>query len=116
MQPLKRFLWLARIVGLMSLGFLLFMLGAHLIEGGDGSSFASTAELLSFIFFPIGLVVGLALCFWRPIAGGLFVIIDMLAFFIIRPDLILDPIFAFLAMPGVAFLLYGIFKRKMAPK
>ena len=103
-------LWIARIWGSISLFFVLFMVGAHIIgaltgtEGNGG--FSSTGEFLSFLTFPVSITIGLALAFkWKGL-GGLITILGLIAFYIIRPDLFLDPMISLLAAPGLFYILY----------
>jgi len=102
--------WTARIWGTISLLFLLFMLGAHILGSFSGSAegggFGSTREFISFLFFPVSTIIGLALAWKWEGVGGLVTLVGMIAFHVIRPDLILDPMIDGLAAPGLLFLIY----------
>ncbi|MEJ2585056.1 MAG: hypothetical protein P8Z38_08430 [Robiginitalea sp.] len=104
---------IARIWGTISLLFLLFMLGTHILGSFSGSpeadGFGSTADFISFLFFPVSTIIGLALSWKWEGLGGAVTVVGMIAFHIIRPDLILDPMIDGLAAPGVLFLIcWGI--------
>ncbi|MDX1702481.1 MAG: hypothetical protein R3250_17765 [Melioribacteraceae bacterium] len=109
-------LWIARIWGGLSLAFLVFMVGANLIEAifgsSEGGGFNSTAEYLSFLCFPIGIMVGLALALKWEGLGGIITVLAMVGFHIIHPDLIGDLMMDGLMAPGVLFLIYWFLKRK----
>ena len=99
----------ARILGSISLLFLVFMVGAHLVaaimgEEARGNGFQSTAEVLSFICFPVSIMIGLALAWKWEGLGGIITVLGIICFHIIRPDLIFDPMIDGLAFPGFLFL------------
>jgi len=111
----------ARILGSISLLFLVFMVGAHLIgaifgKEPSGNGFQSIAEVLSFICFPVIIMIGLALAWKWEGLGGLIVLIGILCFHIIRPDLIFNPMIDGLAFPGLLFLLFWALNRKNKDK
>ena len=102
---------IARISGSISLAFLLFMVGAHLVGAllgseESGTGFQSTTELFSFIFFPVSILIGLALAWKWEGLGGLITLVGIICFHILRSDLIFDPMIDGLAFPGLLFLLY----------
>ena len=110
-------LWIARIWGLISLFFVLFMVGAHIIGSFTGEEsnggFSSTSELLSFIAFPVSIIIGLALAYKWEGLGGFITIAGMIIFHIIRPDLIFDPMISLLAAPGLIYILYWWMNRRL---
>ena len=114
-KGLKILLWTARILGGISLAFLIFTVGAHVIgafsESGEGFVFDSNKELISFLLFPVSTMVGLGLAFkWKGL-GGLITILGIIGFHFLRPDLILDPMIDGLALPGILFFLYWFLSR-----
>lgn len=92
------------------------MVGAHLIGalfGSEerGSGFQSTTEVFGFIFFPVSIMIGLALAWKWEGLGGIITTIGIISFHILRPDLIFDPMIDGLAFPGLLFILYWILVR-----
>lgn len=102
--------WIARVWGSISLLFLIFMVGAPVIGAisgtSDGAGFDSTQELISFLFFPISIMLGLGLAWKWDGLGGLITISGIVGFHILRPDLIFNPIIDGLAAPGIFFIIY----------
>jgi len=119
-KPLKMLLWIARIWGAISLMFLLFMVGAHLVDAlfvskePIGEGFNSTTEMISFLFFPISSMLGLGIAFkWHRI-GGLITTIGIIGFHFFRPDLLFNPMIDGLAFPGLLFLMYSFLNNSKA--
>ena len=111
----KTLLWIARIWSAISLVFLIFMVGAHLVEAltndNDGSGWNSTSEMISFYMFPILGTVGLAISWKWEGVGGIITILAMIVFHIIRPDLLFDLMIDGLMFPGILFLAYWFINR-----
>ena len=105
-------LWLARVWNILALAFLLFMLIAHLV-GDEEMNFANQTEWLMFLFFPIGVILGLAVCWWKSWLGGLITIGSLLAFRLIGQEIDFNFWIDGTAAPGFLFLLYwAIVKKK----
>ena len=107
---------IARIWGSLSLAFLLFMVGAHIIGSLTGaeesSGFNSTSEMVTFfLFFPVGTLIGLSIAFKWPGLGGLITVGGMIGLKIIRPDLIFVPMIDALMAPGLLYLIYWYLSR-----
>ena len=116
-QIARMVLFIARFWGSISLAFLIFMVGAHLIGafsglGENGGGFQSTSEVFSFIFFPVSIMIGLALALKWEGLGGLITIVGIIFFHVLRPDLIFDPMIDGLAFPGFLFMIYWVLARK----
>lgn len=98
--------WIARIWGTSILAFVLFLLFAHIFgteEGGNGFNNNS----ISFIFFPISSIIGLAIALKWEGLGGLITTVGIIGFFILRFDLISDPFFICgITPPGILYLVY----------
>jgi hypothetical protein len=113
--------WIARIWGSISLAFLVFMVGAHLIatitgKGEPIGKFNSISEIASFFFFPLCTLIGLAIAWKWEGLGGLITIGGIICFHMIRPDLLFDLMINGLAAPGLLYLLYWLFTRTSIKK
>ena len=98
--------WIARIWGTSILAFVLFFLFAHIFgteEGGNGFNNNS----ISFIFFPVSSIIGLAIALKWEGLGGLITTVGIIGFFILRFDLISEPFFICgITPPGILYLVY----------
>jgi len=98
--------WIARIWGTSILAFVLFFLFAHIFgteEGGKGFNNNS----ISFIFFPVSSIIGLAIALKWEGLGGLITTVGIIGLFILRFDLISDPFFICgITAPGILYLVY----------
>ena len=108
--------WVARILGLASLAFiLLFFFGE--------ADFSQPLQLdpreaVLIVFFPLGVIAGNLLGWWREGLGAIITISSFAAFCL--ADLIFTgtwpsgPFFALLASPGILFALYWLLLRRRA--
>ncbi len=108
--------WIARIWGSLSLVFMLVFVVAHLWAAITGKGepigrFNSTSEMVSFIFFPVSIMIGLAVAWKWEGLGGLIATGGIIVFQIMRPDLLLDAAINALAAPGLLFLIYWLLSR-----
>lgn len=103
--------WIARAWSVIALLFLIIFVGAHFVEimeaGRSISGELSKDELASFIFFPAGMMVSLAVVQFKYRLGGYLCILCMLGFLITRPDMVTSPMIYFFGFPGVLFLIYS---------
>ena len=106
--------WAARILGLFSLAFiLLFFFGE-----ADFSQplHLDPREIVLIVFFPVGVILGNLLGWWREGLGASITISSFAAFYL--SDLIFTgtwpsgPFFALLASPGILFALYWFLSTK----
>ena len=107
--------WIARIWSILSLAFLLLFFGASII-GSIGKETFVFKDVFQFVFFPIGLTIGLIIAWKREGLGGIIAIGSIIGFhlqmlvkhgkldFVLFIDL--------LAAPGILFILYWILSRK----
>ena len=108
---------LARILAILILGFTLFMVGAHLVEAFTNpevsfvEGFNSRKDAISFIFFPISLMIGLAIALRYELVGGFISIAAMFSLFIVRPDLITSLAMTSMVLPGLLFIVCWILKK-----
>lgn len=103
--------WIARISGSLIWLFLLFMLGGHLFGTEGFGSFRSTGEVLTFLFFPVTVMLGLIIAWKWDGPGGLIATIGMMGLFALRPELLSEIHMIGMAIPGLLFLLYWFLKR-----
>lgn len=112
-KPKKVFHLLAKAVNLIFLAFLLFFLLSHLFghdESGEG--FSSTKELITFLLFPIGVILGYLISIKWEIFGAMVSISSVLLLFSLRSDLLESPHFYLFLLPGILLLLSNFFSRK----
>jgi len=108
--------WLARIFGALSIAVLLLFLM------GEPSGFWSITwdQMIAFIFFPCGLIVGLALAWYRELLGGLIAVGSVVCFYVIYEGLLHGgwpgSWFMVFAAPGVLHLLHGTFSLLNKPQ
>jgi hypothetical protein len=99
-------LWTARITGGLLLAFLIFMVGAHVIDPESANEeMISFKDGITFFFFPACTIIGLTVAFKKEGLGGLISTIGFVGMNIIRPDLLMTSI-TFLAIPGLLYILY----------
>ncbi|MFO7917859.1 MAG: hypothetical protein R6V13_07260 [Anaerolineae bacterium] len=104
--------WVARVWSIVSLGFVLLIVGGELASH-TGSPPTAPRGILGMALFPVGVCVGLVVAWWREGLGGAMTVGSLLAFYLILwgfdgrfPR---GPYFALVAAPGVLFLLlWGI--------
>lgn len=105
--------WLARILSALSIGILLMF-----AFGEPGTPTAR--EWLLLAFFPIGLGAGLLIGWWRELLGGVITLASLAVFYgLMRtfshrfPP---GPYFAVLALPGLLFVIVGLWARAARPQ
>jgi hypothetical protein len=104
--------WIARITGVISTLILsLFVFGEPFpIRKITG------AEWLGLMLFPVGVVIGFAVAWWREGLGGLITLGSLLAFymvfvFVMNENLTKGGWFLVFAFPGFLFLLSALLRR-----
>lgn len=106
--------WVARILGLLALAFvLLFFFG----EADFSQPLQlDPREIVLIVFFPLGVILGNLLGWWREGLGAIITIASLAAFYL--ADLIFTgtwpsgPFFALLALPAIPFALYWLLARR----
>ena len=98
----------ARGWSLLSLAFLMMFIFGELIFSNTEANFTSL-ELAAFLFFPIGVSLGLILAFWLEAWGGAFSLISLIIFYLTLGigdgKMPRGPYFALFAAPALLFLL-----------
>jgi hypothetical protein len=108
-------LWSARILGSLILAFVLFFLLAHIFgEEEAGNGFQNTQEVITFLFFPFSLVIGLSLAFKWEGLGGIITLVGMIGLFVLRPDLLRNFYMLIFIIPGILYTLYWLMNRDKA--
>jgi hypothetical protein len=103
--------WLARIWSIVSIAFILiFFLGSLL---GPDKGGENDPSILMFVFFPIGLLIGLILAWKWKFTGGLIAVLSIILFHLtIEPEFNL--FIELLAFPGLLFLILGVISKKVS--
>ena len=126
----KVVLWTARIWGGLILAFVLIFLIGYIVDAisgkSDGHGFTSVQEVIAFICFPIGTIIGLALAYkWEGLGGliaslGLIIMLVVLTFFMPIPEQVSITDFVkhfsififYIFPPGLLYLIYWFLARK----
>ena len=108
--------WLARILGAISIAvLLLFVIGEP-----SGPSSITWDQAIGLVFFPCGLIVGLALAWYRELLGGLIAVGSVVCFYVVYEALLHGGWpgwwFMVFAAPGVLHLLHGTFSLLNKPQ
>lgn len=106
-------LWAARIWGGMVVLFVGFFVLAHLM-GGDfaGGALKSPRDLVVFACFPVGTVLGLVLAYRLPAPGGALSVGCLLALFVLRRELLSNPLLVSMLGPGILYLVAAFLERQ----
>ena len=107
----KSVLWAARISGGLLLAFMVFMVGAHVINPESAETTINLKDGISFFFFPACTIVGLAIAFKKEGLGGLISTLGFAGLGIVRPDLLMSSIML-LSIPGILYLGYWFLTKK----
>lgn len=103
--------WIAKAWSVIALLFLIIFVAAHIVEIMDsGRSILgefSSDELSSFVFFPAGMMVSLAIVQFKHRLGGYLCVLCMVGFLITKSELVSSPMIYFFGFPGVLFLIYS---------
>ncbi|HEY0977656.1 MAG TPA: hypothetical protein VGE21_09310 [Flavobacteriales bacterium] len=112
----KILLWTARIVGGIVLLSLLFTVVPEMLRAdpAKGEGLPDNRARLAFLCFPVLMLLGLALAYWKPGLGGTVSLVGMAAFFMLRPDLTGDPFMLALWIPGGLYVGYALCMRMAA--
>ena len=103
--------WIARIWSILSISFLSFMFIAHLF-GEESGSFNSINEVFLFLFYVVGVFLGMILSWkWEGI-GGIMGTVSIIVFHLIEPKFYLDPWIDGLAFPVILFLICWYFSQE----
>ena len=122
-------LWVARIWGGLISAFVLFMLTAHVysvwvLNEPSGTGLKETRDLLTFLCFPVGTLLGLLLAYRYAALGGAITCLSLLLMFVII--LSFDGIREFdqsaviflggFMPPGILYIVYGMTNKEFITK
>ena len=101
--------WSARLGSIASIGLLsLFLFGGQ--EDLPGAM--STREVIGFAFFPVGIVLGMMLGWWREGWGGVIATVSLIGFYVWHVwsagRIPAGPYFLIFALPGILFLMVAM--------
>ena len=103
--------WIARVLGTLTLTFLLFMVIGEFFGSEEMGIIISSEDLISLLFFPISTIIGLGLAYkWEGI-GGIITVIGMIGLHIVRPDLASNLIISMFAIPGLLYFIYAVWSK-----
>lgn len=105
-------LWTARLLGSVVIVFLLFMTIGELLSTDSKTVMIKSADIPTFILFPVSTIIGLLIAFkWKGI-GGLITVGSMIGLHIIRPDLASSLLISAFAIPGLLYVIYSVWSKK----
>jgi hypothetical protein len=102
--------WIATAGSLLSIGLILIFL----IGEGFHPAQVAPKEWVGLIFFPVGVVAGMIVAWWKEGVGAGITLASLLAFYGVYGFLLGKPLggwFIVFAAPGFCFLLYWIMSR-----
>jgi hypothetical protein len=106
--PIAFIEFLARVGSVASITFLFLLF----IGEGLHPSQISTNEWAGLIFFPIGVVIGMVIAWWKEAVGSVITLTSLLGFYVVWGFLLHNHIggwwFVMLASPGLLFLLHWL--------
>jgi len=112
------FRWSARLLSIASTAMLLLFVFGEKFEAAK----VTGRQLLALVFFPLGIVVGFAVAWWKEGLGGGISVVSLLVFYLIfllllRGDLARGGWFLVFAIPGFLFLVaYAISRARRLPQ
>lgn len=109
----KTTLWIARITGTIILLFFLYFLLVYVVGiGQEQMSLSSAEDWLTFVAFPVWIIIGLGISLKEERIGGLITIAGNVLLLIIRPELIYRFYLLLPVLPGILYVLYSAMKRR----
>jgi hypothetical protein len=97
----------------------LLFLSAFIFGDAERSgNWPTIAQWIGLAFFPIGIIVGMLVAFWKELPGGGITVGSLIGFyawhFVASGKLAAGPWFALVAAPGFLFLLAGLLRNSRA--
>jgi len=100
---LNPILLVAKIWSGLSIAFMLFFIGGHIFSPDENSTNILLVELVAMLFFPVGILIGLAWSWKNALRGAQITIVSLFIFFL----LIAFPRGVALGMLPIMFLISG---------
>lgn len=108
--PLAVIEWLARLTSIASITLLLMLFAGE----GLHPSRITTSEWVGLLFFPIGVMIGMVIAWWKEGVGSLVTVVSLLAFYVVYGYLMRNHLggwaFIVFASPGFLFLLHWLLR------
>jgi len=83
-----------------------------LFDADDATPIQTTSEWIRIFFFPICTMIGLIIAIIkRKLLGSLIIIFSMIGLYVIRPDVLTQPVIVGLAFPAILFFIYWLLFR-----
>lgn len=98
------------VLSLLVLGVMLFILGAHVVEGFDASYILTNKEIMAGItlfFFLIGTLIGI----WKKLLGAGLSIAAYIAFIFIEDQIVFNVIFGTVLLIAILNLLHCVLSK-----
>ena len=104
----RALLWAARITGGLIVAVLGFVVVVNVV-GPTAEALPQGWEWFGLAMFPVGVLVGYALAFWRPTAGGI-AALACLAVWLVYVGFATGVLFvaAIVAVPGVLYIIHAV--------
>ncbi|XVJ59878.1 MAG: hypothetical protein HEQ23_10930 [Tepidisphaera sp.] len=103
--------WVARAASVVSIGLL-----AAFAFGGGEPGLPTAKEWVALAFFPVGVVAGMVLAWWKEVPGGLVTAASLAAFYGVmyaeRGAVPGGPFFVLFSLPGLVLLVCGLLDRR----
>ena len=117
MSPNNNAASVLRLIARVSSVASLLLLSAFVVGDVRGDGGAPTAsEWIGLALFPGGIIIGLALAWWRELLGGAITLLSLVGFYawhvLTSGGLPAGPYFLLFAAPGLLFLVAALLKRR----
>ena len=108
----RALLWVARIMGTLIVLFCVMMMIGYAVNPHE--PVPEDFEMFLLALFPIGMCVGYLVAWKWPLIGGVVSLVCLATFLVAlgEADMILT--IAFLSIPGVLFVVYGVLRRRLS--
>ena len=97
------------VLSIISIAVMLTFLNSDVLTFGQ----TAPKQWVGFLFFPVGVIAGMLLGWWREVLGGAVTVFSLLGFYLIYGWLLNNQIwlgawFIVFALPGILFLISGL--------